>query len=74
MEVCPVHGKSDLHVSILKLLPGFTEKDLDLFFSMFKRLAESRNWADEECVLVFHSVLTVRQLEACASVRSEELV
>ena len=34
--------------SNLRLLPKFNENDVDIFFSLFERVADSRNWHDEE--------------------------
>lgn len=36
----------------LKLLIKFTEHDPDLFFSLFKRLADAREWSNEERTLL----------------------
>jgi len=42
----------------LQLLPKFSEKDPDLFFSLFERVASSRGWSDSECTLLLQCVLT----------------
>lgn len=51
----------------LKLLPKFTEHDPDLFFSLFERVADAKEWSDEEQTLLLQCVLTGKALEAYAS-------
>ncbi len=38
--------------SNLKLLPKFNDEDPDPFFCMFERLAEARNWPDQDRTLM----------------------
>ncbi len=43
--------KSDV-VTNMRLIPRFDEKDVERFFLLFERVAEARNWPDEECTLM----------------------
>jgi len=48
----------------LRLVPQFSERDPDTFFSLFERIAESRGWSDSERTLLLHCVLTGKAQEA----------
>ena len=52
-------------VSNLFLLPKFNERDSDVFFSLFERLAEARGWLDSDQTL--QCVMTGKAQEAYAS-------
>ncbi|XP_030283654.1 uncharacterized protein LOC115587797 [Sparus aurata] len=60
-------SKSPDMVSSLRLLPKFNEKDPDVFFSLFERLAEARGWSDSDQTLLLQCVLTGKAQEAYAS-------
>ena len=54
-------GGSSSHfvVSVsLRLVPKFSEKDLDTFFMLFERFAKNRKWSDSEQTLLLQCVLT----------------
>ena len=51
----------------LRLLPRFNEKDPDIFFLLFDRVAEAQQWTDSECALLLQSVLTGKAQEAFAA-------
>nr|XP_046229617.1 uncharacterized protein LOC124050808 isoform X1 [Scatophagus argus] len=59
-------------VSNLRLLPQFNERDPDTFFSLFERVAESREWSDPECTLLLQCVLTGRAQEAYSALTVAE--
>jgi len=48
----------------LKLVPKFNERDPDIFFILFERLADARNWSDAERTLLLQCVLTGKAQEA----------
>lgn len=48
----------------LKLLPIFNEKDPETFFSLFERVAETRNWPESARTLMLQCALTGRAQEA----------
>ena len=58
-------------VSSLCLLPKFNERDPDVFFSLFERLAEARSWSDSDRTLLLQCVLTGKAQEAYASLGSD---
>lgn len=47
----------------MRLVPKFNEKDPDIFFVLFERLAEARNWSDAERTLLLQCVLTGKAQE-----------
>ena len=51
----------------LRLVPKFNEKDPDIFFVLFERLAEARNWSDAERTLLLQCVLTGKAQEALSA-------
>ncbi len=54
-----VSGKKGLDVaSNGKLLPKFSETDVDTFFSLFERLADVNKWPENEQTLLLQCVLT----------------
>nr|XP_046250447.1 uncharacterized protein LOC124062051 isoform X4 [Scatophagus argus] len=59
-------------VSNLRLLPQFNERDPDTFFSLFERVAESKEWSDPECTLLLQCVLTGRAQEAYSALTVAE--
>lgn len=56
----------------LKLLPHFNEKDVETFFCMFERVADSRSWPDEERTLMLQCVFTGKAQEAYTALSSED--
>jgi len=53
----------DVSVSF-RLVPKFNERDSDIFFILFERLADARNWSDAERTLLLQCVLTGKAQEA----------
>ena len=51
-------------VGNLRLLPKFSERDPETFFSLFERVAEARDWPDSERTLMLQCVLTGKAQEA----------
>ncbi len=49
-------GSFPLHQN-LKLVPKFNERDPDVFFSLFERVAEIQGWSKTNCVLLVQLVL-----------------
>ena len=47
----PPQGAFDLRES-QRLIPHFSEKDVETFFALFEHVAVSRNWSDENRVLL----------------------
>lgn len=60
---------SDL-VANMRLVPRFDEKDVERFFLLFERVADARNWPDEDRTLILQSVFIGKAQEAysCLSV------
>ena len=58
-----VSGVFDV-VGSLWLVPQFCERDPDIFFSLFERVAESRGWSDSDRTLLLQCVLTGKAQEA----------
>lgn len=46
-------------------------KNQVLFFFVFERLADARNWSDQDCTLMLQCVLTGKAQEAYAALTSE---
>lgn len=73
----PVSGgtlaKSDV-LGDLRLVPKFNERDPDVFFSMFERVAEARGWPDSTRTLMLQCVLTGRAQEAYAALSNSDCV
>ncbi len=44
--------------SNLKLVPKFNEEDPDVFFTLFERMAEMRDWSNDNCVALLQCVLS----------------
>ncbi len=44
--------------SNLKLVPKFNEEDPDVLFALFERMAEMRDWSNNNCVALLQCVLT----------------
>ncbi len=63
--------KSDV-VTNMRLIPRFDEKDVERFFLLFERVAEARNWPDEERTLMLQSVFTNKAQEAYSSLSVED--
>lgn len=58
-----ISGSFDV-ASNLRLVSHFCERDPDTFFSLFERVAESREWSDSDCTSLRQCVLTGRAQEA----------
>lgn len=48
----------------LRLVPKFNEEDVDTFFTLFERVAETRVWSNADRVVLLQCVLTGRGQEA----------
>lgn len=48
----------------LRLLPTFDESDLDTYFTLFERIADTRAWSDLDRTTLLQCVLTGRALQA----------
>ena len=51
----------------LHLVPKFNEREIEVFFSLFERLADARGWVDFHCTILLHFVFTGRAQEALSS-------
>lgn len=51
----------------LRLMPKFSERDPDTFFTLFERIAEARGWPSKERTLLLQCVLTGRAQEVYSS-------
>lgn len=58
-------------VSNLKLVPKFSE-DPDTFFTLFERMAELRDWSDDNHVALLQCVLTGKAQVAFSSVSIDD--
>nr|XP_033957166.1 uncharacterized protein LOC117460055 [Pseudochaenichthys georgianus] len=56
----------------LRIVPRFNEKDPDIFFVLFERLAEARDWSDVERTLLLQCVFTGKAQEAFAAMTAED--
>lgn len=56
----------------LRLVPQFNERDPDIFFSLFERVAENRGWSDSERTLLLQCVLTGKAQEAYSALSLAE--
>lgn len=63
-------GSGDV-ISYLRLVPKFNERDPDIFFTLFERVAEARSWSDSDRVLLLQCVLTGRAQEAYSAICGE---
>ena len=63
-------GSGDI-ISYLRLVPKFNERDPEIFFTLFERIAEARNWSDSDRVLLLQCVLTGRAQEAYSAICGE---
>lgn len=66
-----VSGKAD-DLSDLRLVPIFNERDPEMFFSMFERLAEARGWPDSTRTSMLQCVLTGRAQEAFSALSNSD--
>ena len=60
-------GDSGEILSSLRLVPKFNERDVDTFFVLFERVANTRAWSDADRVVLLQCVLTGRAQEAFSS-------
>ncbi|KAL2076336.1 hypothetical protein ACEWY4_028068 [Coilia grayii] len=56
--------------SSLRLVPQFNDQDPDVFFTLFERVADTSNWADEHRCLLPQCVLQGKAQEAYSSLPS----
>ncbi|CAN9508185.1 unnamed protein product [Ophioblennius macclurei] len=56
----------------LRLVPKFNEQDPDIFFVLFERLAEARDWSDAERTLLLQCVLTGKAQEAFSALSATD--
>ncbi|KAL2094752.1 hypothetical protein ACEWY4_009471 [Coilia grayii] len=56
--------------SSLHLVPQFNDQDPDVFFTLFERVADTSNWADEHRCLLLQCVLQGKAQEAYSSLPS----
>lgn len=59
-------------VSNLRLVPQFCERDLDTFFTLFERVAESRGWSDSDHTVLLQCVFTGKAQEAYSALTLRE--
>ncbi|XP_043964972.1 uncharacterized protein LOC122826755 [Gambusia affinis] len=57
-------GKTFDILSDLRLVPKFSDKDVEIFFSLFERVAETRGWSDSDRIVLLQCVLVGRAQEA----------
>lgn len=63
--------KSDI-VTNMRLIPKFDEKDVERFFLLFERVADARNWPDDDRTLMLQSVFTGKAQEAYSALSVED--
>ena len=56
----------------IRLVPQFSEKEVDVFFLSFEKIAKSLNWAQDKWPLLVQSVFTGRALEVYAALDSTQ--
>lgn len=56
----------------IRLIPKFSETDVDTFFSLFERLADVMKWPDTEQSLMLHCVLTGKAQKAYSSLNARD--
>lgn len=66
------NGDSSDILSSLRLVPKFNEKDVDTFFILFERVAETRAWSDADRVVLLQCVLMGRAQEAFSSLSTPD--
>ena len=59
-------------VSSLRLVPRFNEREVEVFFTLFERVADARGWDDADRTVLLQCVLTGRAQEAFSSLSSED--
>lgn len=59
-------------VGNLKLVPKFDEKDVERFLLLFERVADARNWPNEERTLMLQCVFIGRAQEAYFSLTADD--
>lgn len=58
--------------SNLRLMPQFNEQDVETFFCLFERVADSRGWPSEDRTLMLQCVLTGKAQEAYSALSSDD--
>ena len=66
-------GDSGDIVSSLRLVPKFNERDVDMFFDLFERVADARNLSDADRIVLLQCVLTGRTQEAFSSLPAPDI-
>ena len=56
----------------LRLVPKFNEKEVDVFFTLFERVADARLWSDVDRTVLLQCVFTGRAQEAFASLSAQD--
>lgn len=59
-------------MSNLRLIPKFDDKDVERFFVLFERVAEARNWPDDQHTLMLQCIFAGRAQEAYSSLSTED--
>ena len=59
-------------VNSLRLVPKFDEQEVEVFFTLFERVADARGWDNSDCTVLLQCVLTGRAQEAFASMSAED--
>ena len=65
-------GDKDNILNSFRLVPKFNEKEVDVFFTLFERVADARNWSDLDRTVLLQCVLTGRAQEAFASLSKQD--
>uniref|UniRef100_A0AAQ4QC33 Gypsy retrotransposon integrase-like protein 1 n=1 Tax=Gasterosteus aculeatus aculeatus TaxID=481459 RepID=A0AAQ4QC33_GASAC len=65
-------GNSSDILNSLRLVPKFSEKDVDVFFTLFERIADTRGWVDSDRIVLLQCVLTGRAQEVFSSLSLED--
>jgi len=65
-------GSSRDILNCLRLVPKFNEKDVDVFFTLFERIADARGWVDSDRIILLQCVLTGRAQEVFSSLSLED--
>ncbi|XP_013855442.1 uncharacterized protein LOC106511236, partial [Austrofundulus limnaeus] len=66
------HGKHFDILNDLRLVPKFDEKDVDVFFTLFERIADTRGWTGPDRAVLLQCVLVGRAQEAFSMLSSSD--
>ena len=67
----PAGSEANLY-SMIRFLPKFNERDLDVFFELFEHIAENRRWGNVERTLLLQAVITGRAQDAFIALKADE--